>query len=73
MKDTEKEVGIYRPKLTRTQKLCLAKLRAVQNDDGWVLNYRDNIGFQHRVLNSLVLLGLVEESRGEYRAIKQDE
>lgn len=57
-------------KLTKSQKMCLEKLRSIKTSDGWVFNHCDNIGFQHRVLGALVSLGLVEVNSGSYRVIE---
>lgn len=55
--------------LTKAQERCLKKLRNCTLDNGWIWNYRENIGYSKRTLNTLVELKLVEYDRGCYRAI----
>ncbi len=69
MKDSTAKAKKTPHKLTVAQQRCYDKLMQVRKDCGWVLNHGDNIGFQRRVLEALVAMGLVQRYQNEYRAV----
>lgn len=56
--------------MTKAQSKLLHYLKSQKNNDseGWVFFQEIPFSWQRRVMDALVNSGLVEESRGEYRA-----